>query len=199
MGKHAASGPLPPELCDREVLTTWVSPMTKRLTPAEKDRCLLRKSASETFLLKMETKPISMIPLPLSAKRGRSAKVVAAAMIGDVSLASASTETEASAVGSIGIKARKMTRDGHVLVVAEPPGNLKDKVIVQRLDTQIGAFRKTTFKEYVKEYDVLTGDKKSRLDADELQKQEEEMLSRDGELVGGPPKRLVPPMGVSTL
>lgn len=58
--------PLPEELCERELRTTWVSPVMERLAgPEQQERCLLRKNPAEaaclrvdSMVLKMETPPI---------------------------------------------------------------------------------------------------------------------------------------------
>jgi len=52
--------PLPQELCEHEIVTTWVSPVTKRLQPDAQDRMVLRKRAAESFKLKMQVRPFSM-------------------------------------------------------------------------------------------------------------------------------------------
>lgn len=51
--KRICAEPLPPELCERALDTTWVSPITNRLAPGERDRQALRKCATEAHHLKM--------------------------------------------------------------------------------------------------------------------------------------------------
>merc|ERR1719261_1017685 len=64
------------------------------------------------------------------------------------------------------------TKPGSSILTLEPPKNLSGKVIFQRLEGQAAAFRKGTFAEHVKEYDMLTGERKMRIDEGRLHKAE---------------------------
>mmetsp|Transcript_34347 Transcript_34347/g.106914 ORF Transcript_34347/g.106914 Transcript_34347/m.106914 type:complete len:707 (+) Transcript_34347:84-2204(+) len=63
---------LPSELCERQLVTTWVSPCTKTLMPDAEDRNTLRKPSAEAFALKMATRPPPTRPLSMPALRAKS-------------------------------------------------------------------------------------------------------------------------------
>eukprot|EP00927_Polykrikos_kofoidii_P061947 TRINITY_DN56767_c0_g1_i1.p1 TRINITY_DN56767_c0_g1~~TRINITY_DN56767_c0_g1_i1.p1 ORF type:complete len:746 (+),score=169.15 TRINITY_DN56767_c0_g1_i1:66-2240(+) len=234
--KSVAVDPLPPELCEREVLTTWVSPVVKRLVPSEKDRCMLRKTASESFNLKMAHKPFPMVPLPTKSSSlsslGRSTKCAGLALTGGSGASAAESAVavgggggaaSATSAGGVGntsgvglvspnpplsmsqkMNAQQLGSSSPGLVVGGEPlvlgqrGNLSNRVIMQRFDTQLAAFRKGTFVEYMEEYDVLTGALKTRLDKNRLRKEEAKIVQKMEALLGGPPvKFCLPGVGLS--
>jgi len=73
------SQPLPQNLREREVYTTWVSPVQKRLYPGAADRFVLNKTSAESFRLKMEKTPISARSQSTPALRHRPSDKGAAA------------------------------------------------------------------------------------------------------------------------
>jgi hypothetical protein len=78
---------------------------------------------------------------------------------------------------------------GFAPLIIEPPSSLSNEVVVNRIEAQGIKFRKTTFTEYMKENDIFTGDPKVRFDQRRLDKEEEAILRKAQELVGGPAKR----------
>eukprot|EP00747_Dinoflagellata_sp_TGD_P102308 gnl/TRDRNA2_/TRDRNA2_168637_c0_seq1.p1 gnl/TRDRNA2_/TRDRNA2_168637_c0~~gnl/TRDRNA2_/TRDRNA2_168637_c0_seq1.p1 ORF type:complete len:794 (+),score=122.66 gnl/TRDRNA2_/TRDRNA2_168637_c0_seq1:144-2525(+) len=78
------------------------------------------------------------------------------------------------------------------LVNFEPPQNMEGTEIWGRIDSQKNAFMLRTFGEYVKEYNVLTGDKKVRLNATQLGNSESAYVQQMNVLVGGPAVRIDP-------
>eukprot|EP00928_Gymnodinium_smaydae_P078013 TRINITY_DN6159_c4_g1_i1.p1 TRINITY_DN6159_c4_g1~~TRINITY_DN6159_c4_g1_i1.p1 ORF type:complete len:704 (-),score=128.41 TRINITY_DN6159_c4_g1_i1:224-2335(-) len=182
---EVANDPLHPDLCDRELLTTWVSPMTKRLNSSAKDRCILRKTAIDTFHVKMGVKEEEEVV----------AAAGAVASAGSTSPAVTALPSTANTSGILGRSAKNLPSLTDELITIEPPRNLSAKVIVKRLDDQANAFRRGTFAEWVKEHDVLTGIKKVRIDAPRLQKEERVYLQKMNSLVGRPPCRLLGPRG----
>jgi len=70
--KRIVAVPLPPEFCSRCLDTTWVSPITNRLVPGERDRQALRKPAAEAYHLKMDSPKQKTLP-DLIVSRSRSA------------------------------------------------------------------------------------------------------------------------------
>jgi len=184
-----ANDPLPPELCERQIGTDWVSPITKRMCVGEKDRCVLHKSASESFLVKMNANSFPMMPLVSTLRIKKALYVMKDDDVGSdaTSAPAKDTDDKKDRKGE-----RKKSMAPGVPLRMDPPESLKNKVILQRLDTQADAFRKTTFGVYTKDHDVFTGEFKVRLNEQTLKMEERSFLGKMHDLVGGPPKKLVP-------
>jgi len=207
----AASNPLPAVLCERELMTTWVGPLTKRLVPGEKDRCILRKTSAEAYRLKMDTAPFPMMPLRTSSSMGsldigrQTSKSSRARRLGkaqrdeDDGTGTRSTDmgTANNRLQPLGPLSSSSGKPRDAMQVAdsaeklwlEPPRNVSSKVILQRLDDQKTSFRKTTFSAYTKEYDVMTGVLRVRFDEARLRREENAYLQKMDTLVGGQPAR----------
>jgi len=64
--------------------------------------------------------------------------------------------------------------------------------MMQRLDAQTKFFRQKAFGEYMKEYDIFTGDKKARLNGSKLKEEEKSYVAEMNKIVGGQALRLNP-------
>jgi len=79
-----------------------------------------------------------------------------------------------------------------VTFIVGAPKNMSGSHILQRLEEQQKAFRRGTFAEYVKEFDILTGSRKVALEEGRLKDEEAAYLRKMDRLVGGKPKRMIP-------
>eukprot|EP00928_Gymnodinium_smaydae_P016647 TRINITY_DN16279_c0_g1_i1.p1 TRINITY_DN16279_c0_g1~~TRINITY_DN16279_c0_g1_i1.p1 ORF type:complete len:707 (-),score=159.13 TRINITY_DN16279_c0_g1_i1:28-2148(-) len=86
---------------------------------------------------------------------------------------------------------RERREAGETFVLA-PPKCLPNDQILQRLEAQAKAFRQNTFEEYKKEYDLLTGLKKHRIDGKRLRDEEAATCRKMHDLLGDEPKRMIP-------
>merc|ERR1712129_373681 len=79
------------------------------------------------------------------------------------------------------------------MISLEEPARLTTKVVTKRLEDQEIANKQTSFALYVKEYDVFTNQRKPmRIDAKQLQDEEDATLREHLQLFGGPPVRQLP-------
>eukprot|EP00929_Paragymnodinium_shiwhaense_P050352 TRINITY_DN2534_c0_g5_i2.p1 TRINITY_DN2534_c0_g5~~TRINITY_DN2534_c0_g5_i2.p1 ORF type:complete len:638 (-),score=151.14 TRINITY_DN2534_c0_g5_i2:220-2133(-) len=224
--KNVKEGTLAPELCEKSLSTTWVSPMISRLAQADGDRCILRKTAAEAREVQMVVKTLPMMALPveqtdkskksarkssslsllgLGAKKRRSSGWGDGAMAdggsGSRSLptlgSDSSVSSPAAATGSIFGRRGQQTADkkpertSEVLKL-DPPRSLANDVIIQRLENQRVAVFKSTFAEYLKDYDILTGELKTRIDDVSLTNDEDKYVKTMNGLVAGEPRRFNP-------
>jgi len=110
------------------------------------------------------------------------AKQLAALLTG--SAGSGSTQQQNKAGG---------TNANSVSLVLHPPKNLSGDQIHQRLEDQAKGFRKHTYAQYMKEFDILTGKKKEKVQSNQLRRDEEACLQKMSRLIGGEPQRLTFP------
>jgi len=81
---------------------------------------------------------------------------------------------------------------------AEVPVRMRRAFIQKRLEQELDAFKKQSFEQYKKDFDVVTGRKRTRLDGDRLHKEETNTLKRHEALIGSrstPALRLLGPRG----
>eukprot|EP00747_Dinoflagellata_sp_TGD_P168576 gnl/TRDRNA2_/TRDRNA2_195274_c0_seq1.p1 gnl/TRDRNA2_/TRDRNA2_195274_c0~~gnl/TRDRNA2_/TRDRNA2_195274_c0_seq1.p1 ORF type:complete len:774 (-),score=173.87 gnl/TRDRNA2_/TRDRNA2_195274_c0_seq1:168-2432(-) len=239
--------PLPEDNRQRELNTTWVSPVLRRLATAESDRSLLQKSSSDSFQIKMVTAPSLAAERPGSAPQRsvptKSRRSPAENSLEDGTsggrMGSRSVDRREADTGAHGTRAGSRTlrpgttqercsqldpsshtahetakaskcRPGTFVgfgaqrvqvargktssekICMEPPEHLDDNTVMTRLVSQADAFKKQTFGEYVREYDILTGLKKNCIDGEKLKNEEKRYLAKMDRLVGGPPRKQLP-------
>jgi len=204
-----SSETLKPELCSKELNTTWVSPAMKSLILDASDRQVLRKTAAESYDLKMASNLNLSRPLsqPALTRRHRKIEVRGKEAAGDPKERKMSTTMDSlpSPMGGTGSTVFGHTRasmgstsyrvQGESLVL-EPPQSLSTKVANARLESEVKAFRQQSFAIYMKEYDVFTGALKQRFDEKRLRDEEVSYLTKMDQLVGGGPMRLLLPAGM---
>jgi len=209
--------PLPAELRERSLDTAWVSPITNRLVPSERDRQGLRKPASEAFQLKMESPKNKILPPLIS--RSRSAPELRPVLRGGVQELpklhagdgagvstpdGGSTTTSPLAAtfkssmqkdlkaASLGISAKDFHSSLRLAVaedlVLEPPPRLQNDVVMQRLEAVSECIFTNSFESWVKDFDITSGDKKQRMDEAQVRKAETTYVRSLQDLVG-PPER----------
>lgn len=216
-----ASEKLPPELCRKELNTTWVSPPMKTLhVDAINRQQILHKPRAENFDLKMAAHMARPLSMPaLRSRDGGAAKASDAVTVasqkddgsmpanrerrisnaGDTKGPGSSTAGGGGALGgrsglnmsSSGI----LPRLGSETLALEPPSTLSGKVIDARMDKSSKAAKSHSFALYLKEYDVFSGIKKQRLPAKGLRDEENAYLKKMNGLIGGDPKRRLYPGG----
>mmetsp|Transcript_76115 Transcript_76115/g.221012 ORF Transcript_76115/g.221012 Transcript_76115/m.221012 type:complete len:425 (-) Transcript_76115:111-1385(-) len=216
--------PLPKELSERKLTTTWVSPAIASLA-GEMNREVLRKPSAEAFTLKMELRSAALqknahsmpslrsvskaVGSPKaadernatdgSARHGSSSPSSRCKTPGDTGRAATTATLPRVALGSrritIAMPAER-TPPGHV-VSLQPPARLSPDVVEQRIEADDQGFQKLSFAIYRQEHDVLTGVKKWSMDGQKLRDSEEAYVKHMREMVGGRPKSLIAPEAVA--
>lgn len=103
-------------------------------------------------------------------------------------------------VGSAKVQLRngeeKVSLEGHPGIASQgqqSPSNLSSTMILQRMTEQSQAFHKGTFSEYMKDFNILTGEhKKYKIDKDELRAEEDLTLRVSQQILGGRAQRMNP-------
>lgn len=72
-----------------------------------------------------------------------------------------------------------------------PPKSVGSLEVLQRFEGQSKAFQQQTFAEYMREFDILTGNKKLRIDGQKLREEEDACSRKWKVLVGGEPSRML--------
>lgn len=209
--------PLPKELCERELNTTWVSPTTKRLMPAAEDRFVLRKRSAEAFRLTMATPSGPLLARPLSTPaltsqlRSNSKKDESSIGVGTASgatlpsLAPAGGVSSPSAPSASGLAQNRdpvgvlRPINAPETISLGPPGRLRGELTLRRFDDQKRGFIGQSFALYKQEYDVLSGKKKVPTDAKKLKEDEDSTVWKMRTMNSGPPKRMTPWVPPATL
>lgn len=200
---RVANDPLPSELCERELYTTWVSPVTKMLLPAAEDRFVLRKRAADAYRLTMATpntltRPLSMPALRTSGRAGSQAEqpgAGGATSTADSTLPSlvpaGTTGSPTSVAANPGFfQSQRVMQD---TISLGPPPHVSGKLAMHRLEDQKKGFNRQSFALYMKEYDILSGKRKVPVDPKRLEEDETTYLQKMGDMNAGLPKRMVPP------
>jgi len=63
-------------------------------------------------------------------------------------------------------------------------GRVQRQTVLKRIDDELEGFQKRTFEQYKKDYDIVTGQKRTRLDAERLREEEKSTLQRHQALLG---------------
>lgn len=116
-------------------------------------------------------------------------KQLAALLTGSGGTAGHTSAQQQSKAGGGGVNANTNT----VGLVLHPPKNLSGDVIRQRLEDQAKGFRNKTYAQYMKDFDILTGKKKEKVQASNLRREEDACLQKMARLIGGEPQRLTFP------
>jgi hypothetical protein len=217
------NAPLPQELCQRKVSTSWVSPAVTRLYGDDGDRNVMRKSPSESFQLGMASPKLIARPASAPTKVSKPLDVSQRSTQG----ASMRRNQGKEETGSTILSCSAGTRGGTIAAQQSPlalsadtthggaprqRGTLLSRVpsasntglgeqvaetmslevkpistaaATQRLELMSQQFQKQTFGEYMKDYDIFTGDKKTRLNEKRLFEEERGYVSEMEKMVGG--------------
>mmetsp|Transcript_114954 Transcript_114954/g.199277 ORF Transcript_114954/g.199277 Transcript_114954/m.199277 type:complete len:670 (-) Transcript_114954:48-2057(-) len=204
--------PLPPELCETSLETTWVSPITDRLAPGERDRQALRKRAAEAHLLRMAPPQPDMLPdlgksasaPSLSSKshtwtvrksklRGDSEELPQIGQDGGEAAHAAShvfspsekAALDKGAIGPIAMRgSARLSQVKNLWTEKEPPITVKNDVVLYRLQDQLTCFHANSFGVYMKEFDITSGYKKQRMDPVAMRGAESDYVDEIQGLVG---------------
>eukprot|EP00927_Polykrikos_kofoidii_P065952 TRINITY_DN61640_c0_g1_i1.p1 TRINITY_DN61640_c0_g1~~TRINITY_DN61640_c0_g1_i1.p1 ORF type:complete len:716 (-),score=164.02 TRINITY_DN61640_c0_g1_i1:137-2284(-) len=176
---------LPKEFKDREMSTVWTSPIIDRLAPAGRSRQQLRKPAAEAHSVAM-TPMVRFGTLP--TLRGSASEP-------ELSInSSLEARRTANDVSNSSIKAGKASNQ--VSLLAPDPGQLPErkvalsawrtdsKMVLDRVELQRRSAQQKSFRVYTKEYDVLTGVKKQRMDPEKLAASEAVVIEEMERLLG---------------
>lgn len=223
--KRIVDDPLPQEFRECALDTTWVSPITNRLAPGERDRQALRKRSAEAYQLKMEPKSTRGLPtlmprcasspdlgashassrgaslgaslsmtasqeLPKLARQMASDGEAAGADVASLRPASRSATGQHSkkegGANAFGVTSKGLRQAQAEELTLEPPPSLHRDVVMHRLEGQLSTFHANSFGNYVKEFDITSGDKKQRMDPAAMRKAETTYVSLMQDLVGPP-------------
>mmetsp|Transcript_22549 Transcript_22549/g.59530 ORF Transcript_22549/g.59530 Transcript_22549/m.59530 type:complete len:783 (-) Transcript_22549:203-2551(-) len=204
--KKTVTEPLPKELMTRELTTTWVSPPMMRKVKAP-DRLMLRKTPAETYHVSMAVGVQRSASTPaLDSQRqamGRSMGSPSKGSKEEGGLAGRSSFSTSATTGSLPMLRTKPMQpaqfkvqeqaEGDEVIVLHPPVRLAGKMVMSRLENEGRAFQQKSFSHYVKEADVMSGGKKQQFDGSRLKNEEFAYIQKVGGLVGGVPKKLIPP------
>lgn len=245
--KRILVDPLPPEFCERNLDTTWVSPITNRLAPCDRDRKALGKPESDVYHLKMALPSLtnffqaksSSAPdlhashdLPRIPRRGTTPasgaddpeevracpsgcgfqvtwhtthccdKCCRTATDKDGKAHSIKCDRKAVNIGKANHTSsqnlgKSITQFGQRQalreavaeeMMLEPPPSLQKDVVMRRLEAVGETFQINSFGNYVKEFDITSGQKKQRMDPAVMRNAETSYIKSMQALVG-PPER----------
>jgi hypothetical protein len=192
--------PLPPELCEHALDTTWVSPITNRLAPGERDRQALHKRSAEAHQLRMA--PMNKNSLPPISPGGALLKSRSAPALQEgqdlpkllrpkppLTIYQTTRQqvilADNEAAGSFDASCLKRQAAAEDLVL-EPPPSLKKEVVMHRLEAVGQAHESNSFGNYAKEFDITTGNKKQRMDPAAMRNAETSYILSMQELIGPP-------------
>eukprot|EP00435_Cladocopium_sp_Y103_P011370 s594_g2.t5 len=176
---------LPDRFCTTELNTTWVSPGMLSLHSGAEDRDVMRMSRTSAFALKMAPKNPHLVgPISLRHRRG-------------VSKEDQGTPGQGDPLERGSPNPRSPLARGGETLTLEPPWNLSNKVVYNRVEVATKASQSHSFAMYTKEYDVFTGDLKQRFDEARLRNEEDDAyLKKMRSMVGGSKmKKLLYPGG----
>mmetsp|Transcript_84399 Transcript_84399/g.149284 ORF Transcript_84399/g.149284 Transcript_84399/m.149284 type:complete len:708 (+) Transcript_84399:70-2193(+) len=181
--------PLSQELRQRSLDTSLVSPVLDRLAPSDSERQLLPSLPSLKQQVKMNEPQPQHLP-SISEQPKKEPKVKAKEAIARRRLAlkptlKEETETRKKKDGKLTNSASlpQIPHNGVVTVNLESQ-SLKHEVAAERLQKQMEAFRARSFDEVKKANDVVTGQKKQRLDPGTLETEETSFINKLEQLVG---------------
>jgi len=190
---------LPHHLQANVLNTAWVSPAMDRLAPSDGFRKLLRKPRGESTHVAMQSPsegtllPIVRASTPSSqhsrqqigmtpAPRSQSAAGVSTSSSG--AGGAASTAVVAGSGGTGGLGGCSGAGGSSPALIVEPPQRVGSELVERRLEEQRRVFNENSFRTYMKEYDIFTGGKKSRIDPERLAREEKIYVQRLYDLVG---------------
>jgi len=202
------SEPLPDYLCERELMTSWVSPQMHRLVGDAGSRAqVLRKTAIDMQRVKMAEKSeppkawqkvevmqkaesAPLLPTLSSMSPPHTAPVLSAGTRARVAYKSGTAfNRRASLVVSDDVRqAIGSVAEGHMTskgerVSLKPSPSLSGMKAMYRLEHQVAKMKLNSFETYMKDYDIYGGGRKLRCDHVRLHKQEQAYVTGIGELV----------------
>lgn len=194
---NAIVSELPQELRNRELYTTWVSPVAKRLKPGAEDRFMLKKPANEARHLQMAPpspimagsvklrRPKSTPSLPTSSSPPKLVQIHPHAQTHPQRRLSKNT--------SPGHANKDISEEGshhgpkHLYL--EPPQSISNEKVLERIQTQLETCRDASFGVYMKNFDILTGQRKQIFSDKRLFKEEATYVKKMEDLVRGTLRR----------
>jgi len=193
--KKIVSEPLKAELMQKQINTTWVSPGMMRKVKAD-DRLVLKKTPAETYHVSMVVPERTLTTPFLNAHRlAHKSSTGAIGGLGRSGGATGSLPALNSRKNEKAAAAQAGTgpAEGEEVVWLHPPERLQSRKVLTRLENEGKAFQHTSFSNYVKEADVMSGGTKQHLDDQKLGNEEKTYIRKVGTLVRGQPKKLIPP------
>jgi len=198
--QRIVGAPLPPELRERALDTTWVSPITDRLAPAEGDRQALHKAKSESRQLKMSPPSKRALPSLMPEKQAVSKSRSAPHLREAHELPKLENQGKMSHAMQHGycVEMRDVHGRRHSCVGAalgatcgeeltlQPPSSMESKVIMHRLKAAGEKVHDNSFGNYAKDVDIATGTCKQRMDPATIMNAETAYVTSMQELVGPP-------------
>lgn len=183
--------PLPADFGSRGLATGAVSPMLERLAPG-----VQAKAASEAQGLRMAEPSAKFLPeLVSAAPRQEGPRETEETPPASRAVSWQLAHQRTQSVTSLATPAGKERVQQPVDRV---PLRLKKEVVMKRLDQELEALEKRSFEAYKKDYDILTGQKKVRLDGDRLAKEEDTFVHRLEGLVGSRSTPALKPLGLQS-
>lgn len=167
------AAPLPEAYRVQSFDTSLVSPALDRLAPSDGERRLLPPLKHLKQQVKMKT-PKALADLALSPQSKAQEKKP---------LTQAARQTSKPSGTSSAVE-RQALRAGAKVNLSMDASNLKEEVVTQRLQQHADAFRDSSFDNVKKETDILTGQRRQRLDAAALERDERTFIERIEGLVG---------------
>lgn len=185
--------PLPSLGAAGALSTSRVSPMLDRMAPGA------QAPQREEHTLRMVEPKAQLLPFPgVPTRRGSPGSREAALAATTGSLAKGSKMNSTGSLGDSrgfdgfgkllprlsgthgqgGAGAEGDGTTGEAKPLAEPPLRVRQQVVLKRLEQDIESFHKRSFEHYKKDYDIMTGTKKSRLDKERLAKEEDIYVKR---------------------
>lgn len=94
-----------------------------------------------------------------------------------------------------GARPQPQVPPGGELLNLQAPATVSSKLIFQRMESTTKALAKGSFAEYMKEYDIFTGEpRRARIDWEEVQEMEDDTIRASQKLIGGKVKKRIGPM-----
>lgn len=167
--------------------TSLVSPALDRLAPSDSARRLL--PPLKTLKQKVKMKTPKALEVTSTDKGAACAQTQPRA---DRSGPNQGRQGSKSSVGSLnmgqreGVRSNQLIRSqsGSKVMLSMEPTNLKEEVVVSRLQQHMEAFREASFDNVKKDTDILTGQRRQRLDAAALDRDERAFIEKMEAMVG---------------
>jgi len=187
LDKYIAA-PLPEIFSQKSFDTSLVSPALDRLAPSDSERRLLPPLKHLKQKVKMRTpKALEGTSFPTNP----SCPQQEAQPKADRSSANQGRQGSKNSVGSLNSSQREApqrslirSQTGSRAMLSMDSANVKAEVVVNRLQQHMDAFRDASFDNVKKDTDILTGQRRQRLDADALDRDEKAFIEKMEAMVG---------------
>jgi len=176
------SAQLPEEHRNRELYTTWVSPVAKRLKPGAEDRFMLKKPSAEARHLQMAP-PSPIMAGSVQLKRPKSMPSMSPNSSPPKHLQRRVSKDKFVIAGEIEEWSQKD-------VCLEPPKSISNEKVLERLQTQLETCQQGSFGEYMRNFDILTGQRKQHFSDKRLRIEEAAYVKKMEALVRGTLRRV---------